>query len=99
AEQWEPDDARVSRPVLRERGGEIPPRHSPLSENRRPYGLSLAGGRRRRRGPRCAGPVQAKQARRAETDAQALEEVRLRSRAIGHRRLAIIQRRGPRPWN
>ena len=24
AEQWEPDDARVSRPVLRERGGEIP---------------------------------------------------------------------------
>jgi DDE domain len=34
AEQWEPDDARVSRPVLRERGGETPPRHSPLSENR-----------------------------------------------------------------
>ena len=30
AEQWEPDDARVSRPVLRERGGEIPPRHSPF---------------------------------------------------------------------
>ncbi len=29
AEQWEPDEARVSRPVLRERGGEIPPRHSP----------------------------------------------------------------------
>ena len=28
AEQWEPDDARASRPVLRERGGEIPPRHS-----------------------------------------------------------------------
>ena len=24
AEQWEPDDTRVSRPVLRERGGEIP---------------------------------------------------------------------------
>jgi hypothetical protein len=33
AEQWEPDDTRVSRPVLRERGGEIPPRHSPPSEN------------------------------------------------------------------
>src|SRR6202140_1976920 len=29
AEQWEPDEARVSRPVLRERGGETPPRHSP----------------------------------------------------------------------
>jgi hypothetical protein len=35
AEQWEPDDARVSRPVLRERGGEIPPRHSPRREDRR----------------------------------------------------------------
>ena len=33
----------------------------------------------------------AKQARRAETDVEALEEVRLRSRAIGHRRLAIRQ--------
>src|SRR5688572_14093316 len=30
AEQWEPDDARVSCPVLRERGGAIPPRHSPV---------------------------------------------------------------------
>ena len=59
AEQWEPDDTRVSRPVLRERGGEIPPRHSPLSENRWPYALSLAGRRRRRRGPRCAVPIQA----------------------------------------
>jgi hypothetical protein len=27
------------------------------------------------------------------------EEVCLRSRAVGHRRLAIIQRRGPRPWD
>ena len=50
-----------------------------LSENRRPNGLPLAGRRRRRRGPRCAGPVQAKQARRTETDAQAPEEVCLRS--------------------
>ena len=57
AEQWEPDDARVSRPVLRERGGETPPRHSPLSENRRPHGLSVARRRRRRRGSRCAGPA------------------------------------------
>ena len=28
AEQWEPDEARASRPVLRARGGEIPPRDS-----------------------------------------------------------------------
>ena len=27
---WEPDEPRGSRPVLRERGGETPPRHSPL---------------------------------------------------------------------
>ena len=33
AEQWEPDDARVSCPVLRERGGAIPPRHSPCATN------------------------------------------------------------------
>ena len=29
AEQWEPDEARASRPVLRARGGETPPRDSP----------------------------------------------------------------------
>ncbi len=29
-EKWEPDARRRARPVLRERGGEIPPRHSPL---------------------------------------------------------------------
>ena len=28
-EKWEPDARRRARPVLRERGGEIPPRHSP----------------------------------------------------------------------
>src|SRR5277367_1894466 len=49
-------------------------------KNRRPNGLPLASRRRRRRSPRCAGPVQAKQARRAEADAQALEEVCLCSR-------------------
>jgi hypothetical protein len=45
----------------------LPPVHpqpAPLSENRRPNGLTLAGCGRRRRGPRCAGPVQAKQPRR-----------------------------------
>src|ERR1700733_6576382 len=30
AGQWEPDDARVSRPVLRERGAVTAPRHSTL---------------------------------------------------------------------
>jgi hypothetical protein len=28
---WGPDEARVSRPVLREREGEVPSRHSPDS--------------------------------------------------------------------
>jgi hypothetical protein len=27
---WEPDELRGSRPVLKERGGETPPRYSPL---------------------------------------------------------------------
>ena len=70
-----------------------------LSENRRPNGLPLAGRGRRRRGPRCTGPVEAKQACCAETDAQAFEEICLRSGAIGHRRLAFVQRRGPGPWD
>ena len=38
--QYEPDEVRASRPVLRERGGAIPPRYSthqshPLTFNRR----------------------------------------------------------------
>ena len=45
----------------------------------------------RRASPR---PYQAKQACRAETDAQTLEEVCLCSRAVGHRRLAIVPRPG-----
>src|SRR5271166_1693288 len=48
-------------------------------------GLPPAGRRRRGRGPRCAGPVQAKQARRAEADAQASQEIRHCPRADGHR--------------
>ena len=35
AEQWEPDDTRVSRPVLRERGDATAPRHSPGGADRR----------------------------------------------------------------
>src|SRR5271156_1560070 len=46
-----------------------------LSENRRTYGLSLAGRRRGGRCPRCARTVEAQQARRAKIDAQAHEEV------------------------
>ena len=47
----------------------------------------------------CTGPIQAKQARRVEADAQAFEEICLRPRAIGHRRLAIGQRGGPYSWD
>jgi hypothetical protein len=50
-----------------------------LSDNRWSYGLSLAGRRRRRRSPRRAGPIQAKQASRVEVDAQTFEEICLRS--------------------
>src|SRR5271169_810620 len=71
------------------------PRRS-VPENRRADGLSVARRRRRGRGSRCAGPIQAKQERRSETDAQASEEVCLRSRAVGHGRLAVIWRRGRR---
>ena len=42
AEQWEPDDTRVSRPVLRERGGEIPPRHKPRHFDQWQEALALA---------------------------------------------------------
>ena len=41
AEQWEPDDARVSRPVLREPGGEIPPDYSPRASFRPYRGRSI----------------------------------------------------------
>jgi transposase-like protein len=43
------------------------------------HGLSVARRRRRGRGSGCAGPVQAQQARRVETDAQAFKEIRRRS--------------------
>jgi hypothetical protein len=56
----------------------------------------VARRRRRGRGSRCAGSIQAQQARRSQTDAQASEEVRLRPQAVGHGRLAIIWRSGPR---
>src|ERR1700735_1396546 len=67
-----------------------------LSEDRRADGISVARSRRRGRGSRCAGSIQAQQARRSETDAQASQEVCLRPRAVGHGRLAIIWRSGPR---
>jgi putative transposase len=54
-------------------------------------GLPLARRRRRGRGSRRAGPIQAQQARRAETDAQASKEVCLRPRAVGDGRLAVIR--------
>ena len=48
AEQWEPDEARASRPVLRARGGEIPLRDSPdlsLQERRGGAGWSAIADR------------------------------------------------------
>ena len=99
AEQWEPDDTRVSRPVLRERGDEIPPRHSPLSQDRWPHGLSVARRRRRGRGPRCAGPGETEQAGSAETHAQAFEEIWLPVGGSGHGRFAILPRRRARSWD
>ena len=65
-------------------------------KNRWPIGLSLARRRRRGRSSRCFGPVQAKQARSTQTDAQAFEELRLRSRAAGDGRLTVIRRSGSR---
>src|SRR5271165_6065626 len=50
-----------------------------LSENRWAHGLPVARRRRRGRGSGCAGPVQAQQARRVETDAQTSGEMRRRS--------------------
>jgi hypothetical protein len=44
ADLWGPDEARVSRPVLREREGEVPSRHSPV-----PHAGICAGGRPRGR--------------------------------------------------
>jgi len=49
--------------------------------------------------PRRVRPIQAKQARCAETDARASQEIRLRRRAIDYGPLAIIRRRGARPRN
>src|ERR1700730_7883028 len=46
--------------------------------------------RRRGRGPRCAGPDEKEQARRAETHAQAFEEIWLCPRQAHHRRAEIL---------
>ncbi len=54
------------------------------TEDLRPGGLSVASRRRHGRGPRRAGPVQAKQACRAETDAQTSKEIRVRPRSVDH---------------
>src|SRR5450631_2479379 len=56
-----------------------------LSENRWPHGLPVASRRRRRRGPRSAGPSEKEQVRRTETHAKAFEEIRFHSRSVGHR--------------
>jgi hypothetical protein len=55
----------------------------------------MARRRRRGRGSRCAGLVQAQQARRSETDAQASEEVCVRPGAVGDGRLSVIRPQRP----
>src|SRR5208337_503119 len=67
-----------------------------LSENRWVHGLPVARRRRRGRGSGCAGPVQAQQARRVETDAQTSKEIRRRSRANGDGWFAVLRRSDPR---
>src|ERR1700751_4777333 len=61
AEQWEPDDARVSRTVLRERGGETPPRHSPGGLALGKANVLVARCRWRRRGSRHSRSAPARQ--------------------------------------
>src|SRR5208282_6367312 len=65
------------------------------------FAASMQQSRRRRRGrgPRCAGSVQAKQARRAETDAQASQEpVAGRGPPVGDRNgVDILPVGGERP--
>ena len=51
ADRWEPDDGRLSRPVLREPGGEIPPGYSPNPD--RPSRFSRATLERHIREDRC----------------------------------------------
>ena len=45
----------------------------------------------------CTGPVETGPACRNEAHAKAVEEIRLRSRSIDHRRPAVVWRRRPRP--
>ena len=88
-EQWEPDDARVSRPILRERGGEIPLRHSG-DRHRRTEALALASGRpgriRSRRNRSGAPQYKGCQA----ITGQVAEEARPRAEADRHRQAALI---------
>ena len=63
AEQWEPDDARVSRPVLRERGAAIAPRHSPRAQDLRHEALVVGSGGPERHGARCPNAAPSRQAR------------------------------------
>ena len=73
AGQWEPDDARVSRPVLRERGGEIPPRHSPRGLDRRRDALAVARRRSEWLRSRRPGAASKRHARGAAAPEEALE--------------------------
>ena len=99
AEQWEPMTRECPVRLCESAGAKLPRATRLSSQDLRPHGLSLARRRRRGRGPRRAGPVQAQQACRAETDAQAPEEIWLRPRSIDHGRFALVWRRRPGSWD
>src|SRR5208337_812755 len=93
------------RPFLRERGGEIPPRHSPLCEDQRQALLSLAGCRSRGRGFGDGGHREAGQGCGAEVSEAHHEEIWPPAQRR-HRRAFLLsrgderdrQRRSPGGW-
>src|SRR5499427_8161202 len=111
AEQWEPDDARVSRPVLRERGDATAPRHSPGGADRRRADVSVACRRprgevldmlvQRRRDTRAALRLMRKLLKKQGFAPKLLVTDKLRSYASAFRRLrlACLHEQGIRKTN
>ena|SRR5882724_444066 len=87
AGSWEPDDARVSRPVLREAEGEIPSAYSPVYPNGQ--GLRLSGG--------CDRLVQSAGLELAGVDLDGDEPSRTRCIATAHPRSSIPIRAASSP--
>src|SRR6516162_11059810 len=92
AEQWEPDDARVSRPVLRERGDATAPRHSPRAQDLRREALVVAGGGSDRHGARRPRATPTRQASGQAAAAQAAEEADATAARDDHRQAGQLWR-------